>query len=113
MQLCVEVLCSLSSRGPLKFRQIRRRVKLDKFLLREYLGFLVDRGLVEKQNLVDAKNVYVVTKRGLLVLKVLAPMIRDAQRIELQNFDANSSTLEGVTFASEKKGNGDFSGVST
>lgn len=103
LQSCVEVLCVLSSVGPLRLRQIRRRVKLDKPLLVEHLGFLVDRGLVEKQNLGKYKQAYGVTVRGLSVLKVLAPLVREAQRIEVQNFEAISSALGEAKFSSEKK----------
>jgi len=51
LQVCVEVLCCLSSNGPLKLREISREVELDKSVLLGYLGFLYDRGLVGEQNL--------------------------------------------------------------
>ena len=93
LQSCVQVLCVLSSRGPLKFRQISRKVELDKSRLREYLVFLVDRDLVEKQ-----KTGYTVTERGHSVLKVLCQLVKEATRIEVQNYEAISRTLEKATF---------------
>ena len=63
LQSCVEVLCVLSAMGPLKLRQIRGKVNFDKSFLVEYLGFLVDRGLVEEQNLKGSKRAHGITDR--------------------------------------------------
>jgi DNA-binding HxlR family transcriptional regulator len=98
LQVCVEVLCVLSSRGPLEFRQIRRRTEFEGSVLKEYLVFLVDRGLIEKQSKKNNKKGYVLSARGYSVLRVLAPLVKEAYRIELQNFKAISSSLEKVTF---------------
>jgi len=93
LQVCVEILCSLSSNGPLKLSQIGREVELDKSVLIEDLSFLYDRGLVGEQNLGEDEKVYFVTERGVSVLKVVSPLIREAQRIEARNFEAISSAL--------------------
>jgi len=84
----------------LKLREISREVELDKSVLLGYLGFLYDRGLVGEQNLDEDEKAYFVTERGVSVLKVVGPLIREAQRIEMRNFDAISSALSGATFTS-------------
>jgi predicted transcriptional regulator len=81
----------------LKFRQINRKVEIDKSHLREYLVFLVDRSLIQKR-----KTGYVVTERGHSVLKVLSKLVKEAARIEVQNYEAISSTLEKATFTYKK-----------
>jgi len=100
LQVCVKILCSLSSNASLKLREISREVELDKSVLLGYLGFLYDRGLVGEQNLDEDEKAYFVTERGVSVLKVVGPLIKEAQRIEMRNFDAISSALSGATFTS-------------
>ena len=100
LQVCVEILCCLSSNASLKLSQISHEVELDKPRLIPYLGFLYDRGLVGEQNLDEDEKAYFVTERGVSVLKVVGPLIREAQRIEVRNFEAISSALSGAKFTS-------------
>lgn len=99
LKVCIEVLCVLSSSGPLGFRQIRRRTEFESPVLKEYLIFLVDRGLIEKQSKEKNKKGYVLSARGYSVLRVLAPLVKEAYRIELQNFEAISSSLEKLNIS--------------
>ena len=101
LQICVEILCSLVSNGPMKLTQISHEVELSKSFLMARLSMLNDRGLVETQNLGEDKKVYVVTERGLSVLKVIGPMVREAQRIQVRNFEAISNAISGAKFTSE------------
>ena len=103
LQICVEILCSLSSNGPMKLTQISHEVEVTKSLLMANLSLLNDRGLVEIQNLGEDNNVYVVTERGLTVLKVIGPLVKEAQRIQMRNFEAISSAISGATLTSGKK----------
>jgi len=100
LQVCVEVLCCLSSNGPMKLTQMTQYVELDKPRLIPYLGFLYDRGLVGEQNLDEDEKTYFVTERGVSVLKVVSPLIREAQRIKVRDFEAISSALSGAKFTS-------------
>lgn len=100
LQICIEILCALSSNGPLKLTQISDKVELDKPRLILYLSFLYDRGLVGEQNLDEDEKAYFVTERGVSVLKVVSPLIREAQRIKVRNFEAISSALSGAKFSS-------------
>jgi predicted transcriptional regulator len=100
LQVCVKILCSLSSNASLKLSQISHEVELDKPRLIPYLSFLYDRGLVGEQNLDEDEKAYFVTERGVSVLKVVSPLIREAQRIEVHNFEAISSALSGAKITS-------------
>jgi predicted transcriptional regulator len=96
LQICVEILCALAAEGPLKLSQVVHRVELNKTKLISVIDFFYDRGLVGEQNLDDDEKAYYVTERGVSVLKVIAPLIKEAQRLEERNFEAISSALSAV-----------------
>ena len=103
LQTCIEILCALASNGPVKLTQMTQYVELDKTRLIPYLSFLYDRGLVGEQNLDEDKKAYFVTERGVSVLKVVNPLIREAQRIKVRDFEAISSVLSGAVNSGIKK----------
>ena len=100
LQTCVEILCALASIGPMKLTQLMHKVEVDKPRLISHLSFLYDRGLVGEQNLDEDEKAYFVTERGVSVLKVVSPLIREAQRIEVRNFEAISNALSRAKFTS-------------
>jgi len=100
LQTCIEILCALASNGSMKLTQMTHKVELDKPRLISHLSFLYDRGLVGEQNLDEDEKAYFVTERGVSVLKVVSPLIREAQRIKVRNFEAISSALSGAKFTS-------------
>ncbi len=102
LHICVKILCCLSSNGHMQLAPIGHKIELDNSLLVGHLRFLYDRGLVGEQNLGEGEKAYFVTERGLLVLKVMGPLVRDAKRIEVRNFEAISSVLSGATLSSER-----------
>ena len=73
-------------------------VDLDKVRLIPYLRLLRNRGLIEKQNLGEKKIFYVVTERGLKVLKVIDPIIKEAYKIQTRNLEAILSILSASNF---------------
>jgi DNA-binding MarR family transcriptional regulator len=87
----------LSVNGPLSFRQICRKEKLDSGVVKKHLDFLAEKGLVEKQ------RKYSVTERGQSVLKVLAPLIKEAHRLEVQSYDSISRALDQASNGFENK----------
>lgn len=101
LQISVEILCSLSSNGPMQLTAIGHEIELDNSLLVGHLRFLYDHGLVGEQNLGEGEKAYFVTERGLSVLKVMGPLVREAKRIDVRNFEAISSALSGATLTSE------------
>ncbi len=102
LQWCIEILCVLSVKGTLRFKQIRRWIQLDKSFLVEYLRFLVDRDLVDEETSEGGKRGFTITNKGLSVLKILGPLVREAYRIEVQNFNRTDSIFSGLTLVSKK-----------
>ena len=98
LQVNVEILCALSSKGPLNRGQISDEVDLSKNILKDHLEFLYDRGLIGEQNLDDEEKGYFITDRGLNMIKVMGPMVREAQRLEVHNLERISRALAGTKF---------------
>ena len=93
LQICIEILCALASNGAMNLMWLRTTVELEKTHLIQHLKLLTNHNLVEKQNLGTNNGVYVVTKRGLTVLKVVSPIIKEAHKIQLRDFKAISGVL--------------------
>jgi predicted transcriptional regulator len=86
LKICIEILCILASNGPMKLTQLMTKVELNKTRLNQHLRLLKKRALVERQNLGENKIFYVVTDRGLKVLKVIDPMIKEAHTFQALQF---------------------------
>ncbi len=97
--LCIEILCTLASKGPLNLTQLTHKVEVDKSRLILHLKLLYNRGLVEKQNQGEQKIYYLITERGLKVLKVINPLVREAHKVQLRNLEVISSTLSEAGFS--------------
>jgi len=98
LMICTEVLCTLVSNGPMKLTQLRDKFEMDESRLKPHLRLLWNRGLVEEENFGDNNIYYVVTERGLKVLKVISPIIREAHKINVRDFEAISSVLSGAGY---------------
>ena len=66
----------------------------------EHLNFLYERGLVGEK--LDEEKAYFVTERGLSLIKVMGPMVREAQRLEIRNLERISSAIAGTKFKVKK-----------
>jgi len=99
----IEILCALVSHGPLKLAQLKDKVELDKPALVDVLNFLYEHCLVGEQNLDEAQKDYFVTERGISVLKVVAPLIREAHKIQMQNFEITSNALSTINSETKKQ----------
>jgi predicted transcriptional regulator len=86
LKIFIEILSILASRGPMKLTQLTTRVELNKTRLRKHLRLLKKRNLVERQNLGENKIFYVVTERGLKVLKVIGPIIKEERKMQALQF---------------------------
>ena len=86
LKICIEILCILASNGPMKLTQLTTKVELNKTRLKQHLRLLKNRDLVERQKLGENKIFYVVTERGLKVLKVIGPIIKEARKIQALQF---------------------------
>jgi len=99
LMICIDILCSLVSNGPMKLIQLSHKVELDTIRLIPHLRLLIDRGLLEQQNLGENGIFYVVTERGLKVLKVVSPIIREAHKIQMRDFEIISNTLSEAGYS--------------
>jgi len=77
----------------MKLTQIGHEVELDNLQLEGHLRFLYDRCLVGEQNIGEDEWGYFVTERGSLILKVMGPLVSEAQRIQARNFEVISNAL--------------------
>ena len=93
LMICIDILCSLVSNGPMKFIQLSHKVELDTIRLVPHLRLLIDRGLLEQQNCGENEVVYEITERGFKVLKVVSPILREAHKIQMRDFEIISNTL--------------------
>jgi predicted transcriptional regulator len=69
LELYVGILKVLAHNGPLKLTHIMNKTNINSVILKEYLGFLIKQGLIEEPTTKDARVIYVVTQRGINVLK--------------------------------------------
>ena len=86
LKICIEVICILASTGPTKLTQLTAKVELNKTRLKQHLRLLTNRGLVERQKFGENEIFYVVTERGLKVLRVIGPLIKESRRIQSLKF---------------------------
>ena len=96
--MCIEILCTLVSRGPMKITQLLDRFEIDKVRLEAHLRLLWDRGLIEEEQFDDNQTYYLVTPRGKTVLKVVGPILKEAHKIQMREYDAISNTLSGAGY---------------
>ena len=98
LMICIEVLCTLVAKGPMKMPQLIDKFEMDKSSLEPNLRLLWNRGLIEEERF-DNETHYVVTERGLTVLKVVSPLIREAHKLQIRNFEAITSVLSGAGYS--------------
>jgi DNA-binding HxlR family transcriptional regulator len=99
LMMCIEVLCTLVPNGPMKLTQLRDKFEMDEARLKPHLRLLWNRGLIEEEDFGEEEPYYVVTERGLKVLKVVSPLIKEAHKLEMRNFEAISNVLSGAGYA--------------
>ena len=99
LMICIDILCTLVSNGPMKFTHLSHKVELDTIRLIPHLRLMIDRGLVEQQNWSENEIVYVVTERGLKVLKVVNPLIKEAHKLQMRDFETISNTLSEAGYS--------------
>ena len=65
----VDILTVLAHRGPLKLTHVMYKANVNCSILKEYLDFLINQGLIEERTVGKCRVVYAVTQRGIAVLK--------------------------------------------
>jgi len=80
LEMYVDVLKVLARNGPLKLTHIMYKANVNCNVLKQYLDFLVQQNLIEKQTLQKkrrkARGVYAITERGRTVLKYFGELNR-------------------------------------
>ena len=82
LEICNEILWTLASHGPMKLTQLTTKTELSKTRLERHMRLLKRRSLVERQRLGAGEIFYVATERGLKVLKIMGPIMKEAYRIQ-------------------------------
>jgi len=72
----VDILFVLARKGPLKLTHIMYKANVNCSVLTEYLGFLIQKGLVEERTIRKSRTVYAITQRGITVLKYFGELKR-------------------------------------
>lgn len=71
---------------PMKLTGLMHKTDLNQNVLNQHLDFLVRQNLVEEQNLGKDEIFYAVTRRGLVVLDIIAPTIEIARKSQLLSY---------------------------
>ncbi len=77
----VEILTLLAIRKPSSLTHIKNETGMHHNTVKIYLKFLVQQNLVEKQKSNKDEVSYAITGRGLKVLNVVVPIIKQARKI--------------------------------
>ena len=96
LMICTEVLCTLVSSGSLTLTELCHKLKISKSSMEPLLRLLWNRGLVEEEKVGSAEVKYVVTERGMNVLKVIGPLVKEAHKFRINSFEAVSTALLGA-----------------
>ena len=72
----VDILQVLAHMGPLKLTHIMCKSNFNGSVIKEYLGFLIKRGLVEERIVKKNRTVFAVTQRGINVLKYFRELMQ-------------------------------------
>ena len=85
LEMYIDILRVLSQKGPLKLTHIMYKANVNCSVLKEYLDFLIRQELVEEKTVGKKRIVYVISEKGLKVLryfrelKVMLPVVEDGQ----------------------------------
>jgi predicted transcriptional regulator len=69
LEMYVDILKVLAYWGPLKITHVMYKVNVNCRVLEECFGFLIKQGLIEMKNIGKERKVYMITQRGVTVLK--------------------------------------------
>ncbi|MEM3726115.1 MAG: winged helix-turn-helix domain-containing protein [Candidatus Bathyarchaeia archaeon] len=76
LEICVDILAALAHSGPLKFTNIRQKANYHANGLKEHLEFLERNGFVFKRTTKRKWTEYLVTKKGVAVLRRFSELKR-------------------------------------
>lgn len=76
LEMYIAILSVLAQRGPLKLTHIMYKANVNCSVLIEFLGFLMQKELVEERTVRKNRIVYAITQRGITVLKYFGELKR-------------------------------------
>jgi predicted transcriptional regulator len=69
LEMYIDILRVLATRGPLKLTHIMYKANVNCSVLKENLEFLQKQGLIEQRQMGKTRSAYATTPRGIMVLK--------------------------------------------
>jgi predicted transcriptional regulator len=69
LETYIDILRVLAHRGPLKLTHIMYKANINCSALKGYINFLIKQGLVEERTVGKDRKVYMITQRGITVIK--------------------------------------------
>jgi len=69
LETYMDILRVLARRGPLKLTHIMYKANINCSALKGYMNFLIKQGLVEERTVGKDRRVYMITQRGIAVIK--------------------------------------------
>ena len=88
MEIHLDILLTLAQKGPLKLTHIMYKANINCSVLKEYLDFLIQQELVEEKTIKKERIVYIITEKGLTVLKYFREL-----QIMIPVFDDNTAKI--------------------
>ncbi|MBT8171624.1 hypothetical protein KJN74_01970, partial [Candidatus Bathyarchaeota archaeon] len=85
--------------GPMIFRKLTDKVELDTIRLIPHLKLLLNLDLIEQKPWDENELVYAITNKGMKVLTVVSPIIKEAHKISVRNFEIISNTLSDAGYS--------------
>lgn len=77
----------------MKLTKLCEKVNIKEIEIKHHLNLLMNSGLVEKEDFGEKKIFYTIKERGLIVLKIFSPIIKNSQKIQLHEFEAITTAL--------------------
>jgi predicted transcriptional regulator len=72
----------LAITGPLKLTHIMNKSNFNGSILKEYLNFLIKRGLVEERTAKKNHTIFAITQRGITMLKYFRELTQEISAME-------------------------------
>jgi predicted transcriptional regulator len=89
LEMNIDILRVLSHHGPLKLTHIMYKANVNCSVLKQYLDFLIQRGLIEEQTSGRKRNktriVYAITERGRTIIRYFREVNSALQTTEEAN----------------------------
>ena len=78
----IDILKVLANTGPLKLTHIMHKTNFNGSTLKEYLDFLIKRGLIEERTAKKNHTIFEVTQRGITMLKYFHELTQEISAME-------------------------------